>query len=89
MAYATEEGKPWILEQPREREEKTSMFKLDEFATVAAKPEVFRYTFVQCRFGAGSEKLTGFLKVCNSSASYRAKAFKITLLSGRSGTRLH
>ena len=36
---------PWILEQPHEREGKTSMFKLDEFIELLKRPGIYRYTF--------------------------------------------
>ena len=55
---AHENNKPWLLEQPHEREGKTSMFKLDEYRQLLAEQGVFRYTFAQCRFGAIAEKLT-------------------------------
>ena len=59
--HAHRSGKPWLLEQPHERKEKTSMFKLDEYKTLIAMDGVLRYTFAQCRFGAPSEKLTDLL----------------------------
>ena len=58
---ARRRGKPWLLEQPHEREEKTSMLKLDEYKDLIATEGVFRYTSAQCRFGAPSGKLTDLL----------------------------
>ena len=55
------DNKPWLLEQPHEREGQTSMFKLDEYKTLIATEGVHRYTFAQCRFGAPAEKLTDLL----------------------------
>ena len=60
-SHARRRGKPWLLEQPHEREEKTSMFKLDEYKDLIATEGVFRYTSAQCRFGAPSGKLTDLL----------------------------
>ena len=56
--HAMDRKAPWILEQPHEREGKTSMFKLDEFIELMQKPAIYRYTFAQCRYGAEAEKLT-------------------------------
>ena len=60
-SHAHRSNKPWLLEQPHEREEKTSMFKLDEYRDLIATDGVLTYTFAQCRFGAPSEKLTDLL----------------------------
>ena len=56
--HAMDRKAPWILEQPHEREGKTSMFKLDEFIELMQKPAIYRYTFAQGRYGAEAEKLT-------------------------------
>ena len=59
--HAHTNNKPWLLEQPHERKDKTSMFKLDEYKALIAAEGVYRYTFAQCRFGAPAEKLTDLL----------------------------
>eukprot|EP00435_Cladocopium_sp_Y103_P050142 s2443_g15.t1 len=51
----------WIMEQPHEREGQTSMWKLDELQRLREKPDVYLYTFAQCRFGCRAEKLTDLL----------------------------
>ena len=60
-AGATENEKPWIMEQPHEREDQPSMFKLDEFKELEKHPDVRRSTLDQCRYGCQFEKKTDLL----------------------------
>ena len=55
--------KPWILEQPHHRvdKSKTSMLTLDEFVELMGLDGVIKYTFDQCMFGAKWEKTTDLL----------------------------
>ena len=59
--YAHWNGKWWIVEQPHEREGKTSMWKLDEFERLRSLDDVFTYTFDQCRFECRAQKRTDLL----------------------------
>ena len=58
---ATTLGRPWILEQPHWRKDKTSMFMLDEFVELAQEPGVSFATIAQCRVGSKFEKLTDLM----------------------------
>eukprot|EP00435_Cladocopium_sp_Y103_P021519 s4006_g5.t1 len=60
-SQATQCRKPWILEQPHEREGKPSMFKLEEYRELEKEQGVQRATFDQCRFGCEFEKKTDLL----------------------------
>eukprot|EP00435_Cladocopium_sp_Y103_P033053 s1409_g8.t1 len=60
---ASQNNKPWILEQPhwRKEQESTSMFMLDEFLELAKQEGVEFHTFDQCTFGADFEKKTDLM----------------------------
>lgn len=53
--------KTWVLEQPHWKPGNTSMFMLDEFQELLAKPDVNVYTLAQCGYGADAEKLTDLM----------------------------
>ena len=57
-SHASRHMKPWILEQPHEREEKPSMFKMEEHRELEKDRNVRRSTFDQCRFGCEFEEKT-------------------------------
>ena len=59
--YAHTNGRWRIVEQPHERENKTSMWKLDEFEKLRAREDVYTYTFDQCRFGCKAQKSTDLM----------------------------
>lgn len=54
-------GLPWITEQPRFDEERTSMYNLDEFLMLRAKPGVDMTHIAQCEFGAPTVQPTTLL----------------------------
>lgn len=61
-SHAHRSSKPWLLEQPHEREEKTSMFKLDEYRELIATDGVFRYTFCTMQIWSTVRQVDGFVE---------------------------
>ena len=51
-------GVPWLNEQPKEHEGEASMYGLDEWLAVRARPGVVRSRLVQCAYGSAYVKAT-------------------------------
>ena len=70
---ATLTKKPWILEQPKEKQDKPSMFKMEEFKALEAMDGGERYSFAQCRFGCEFEKMTDLLSNVELGPEFKQK----------------